>query len=291
MKLATIELSTGEKQVVGVNLSSAKFTFVDLHWADPALPRSLYELLQADPELTRTHEAYEKSLANDVAIDGKLTDPLDRTGKILCIGLNYKDHAIETNSPIPEEPVVFGKFNNTLSGPDADIVLPRVSKKVDYEAELVVVIGRAGKHILAEHALDHVAGYMCGHDVSARDWQKGRPSGQWLLGKTPDTFAPVGPWLVTKEDVPDAQMLSVKLRLNDQLLQDGNTADMIYPVPELIAYISKLMTLYPGDLIFTGTPAGVGIARTPQVFLKAGDVVEVEIAHLGILRNTVVDEA
>jgi 2-keto-4-pentenoate hydratase/2-oxohepta-3-ene-1,7-dioic acid hydratase in catechol pathway len=287
MRLATLQFSSGERRVVGVNLSSAQFTYVDLHWSDPALPRSLHELLKVDPELFHVRKAYEKSVSNQVFVEGKLTAPFERTEKIICIGLNYKDHAKETNSPIPEEPVIFGKFGNTIIGPDEAIKLPRLSQKVDYEAELVVVIGKPGKHIPVNKAFEHVAGYMCGHDVSARDWQKGRPGGQWLMGKTPDTFAPIGPWFVSADEIDHPQELAIRFRLNGETMQDGNTSAMIFPIPELIAHTSKLMTLSPGDLIFTGTPAGVGMARTPQVFLKPGDVVEVEIERIGVLRNQV----
>ena len=169
-------------------------------------------------------------------------------------------------------------------------MLPKLSQEVDYEAELVAVIGRGGRHIPRDAALDHVAGYCCGHDVSARDWQLRKPGGQWLLGKSFDSFAPFGPELVTSDEVGDAGNLRIQLRINGRTMQDSTTAQLIFSVAELVAYVSGVCTLAPGDVIFTGTPAGVGVARKPPVFLQAGDTVEVEIERLGLLRNRVVAE-
>jgi len=214
-----------------------------------------------------------------------LLPPVAAPEKIFCIGLNYRDHAIETGAEIPTEPVVFSKFPSTLIGHGDTIRLPKVSSEVDYEAELVVVVGREGKHIAADQAMQHVFGYTCGHDVSARDWQKGRPGGQWLLGKTFDTFAPVGPALATTAEVQDPSNLQVRMRLNGDLVQDSTTAQLIFGIPQLIAHLSQIVTLRPGDLIFTGTPPGVGAARKPPLFLKPGDRCEVEIESLGTLRN------
>ena len=169
------------------------------------------------------------------------------------------------------------------------MILPKVAHEVDYEAELVVVIGKQGKNISKENAFSHVAGYTCGNDVSARDWQKGRPGGQWLLGKTPDTFAPTGPYLVTADEV-DSNNIRIGLRLNGETLQNSSTKELIFKVNEVIAHVSQLITLHPGDLIFTGTPPGVGAARTPPIFLKPGDRMEVEIEDVGVLVNPVVGE-
>ena len=191
---------------------------------------------------------------------------------------------------IPAELVCFSKFSSAVIGPDATIRLPRVSQKVDYEAELVAVIGRRGKNIPESQALAYVAGYMNGNDVSARDWQIGRPGGQWLMGKTPDTFAPTGPLLVTADEISDPHELSIELRLNGETLQRSSTRELIFGIDRLIAHVSQLVTLEPGDLIFTGTPPGVGMARKPPVFLQPGDVVEVEIEGLGVLRNPVSQE-
>lgn len=206
--------------------------------------------------------------------------------KVICIGLNYRDHAIETGAEIPTEPVVFSKFSTTLVGHGESIRLPTVSSEVDYEAELVVVIGREAKHVSADEAMDYVFGYTCGHDVSARDWQKGRPGGQWLLGKTFDTFAPTGPCMVTTNDVPDPSDLRVRMHLNGDVVQDSTTAQLIFDIPTLIEHLTKIVTLLPGDLIFTGTPPGVGAARKPPVFLKPGDECKVEIEGIGTLANS-----
>jgi 2-keto-4-pentenoate hydratase/2-oxohepta-3-ene-1,7-dioic acid hydratase in catechol pathway len=214
--------------------------------------------------------------------------PIDDPRKIICIGLNYRDHALEQGAPIPKEPVVFSKFPTALTGHEQPIRLPTVSHEVDFEAELVAVVGKAGKDLSPEHAAAHVAGYMIGHDVSARDWQKKKDGKQWLLGKSFDTFAPTGPWFVTADEVPDPHALPIRLRLNGQVMQESNTSQLIFSVPYLLHYVSQVFTLEPGDLLFTGTPAGVGFARQPPIFLKRGDVVEVEIEGLGVLRNPVV---
>ncbi len=219
-----------------------------------------------------------------------IAPPTVSAPKIICIGKNYADHAAEMGGEVPELPIVFSKFPTSLAGPYADIVLPEISQQVDYEAELVVVIGKAGKHIPIYQASQHILGYMCGNDVSARDWQKGRPGGQWLVGKSFDTFAPVGPWITTADEVSNPGDLVVQLRLNDRTMQQASTRLLIYPIPELISYLSKFFTLDVGDLIFTGTPAGVGAGRNPPVFLQAGDIVEVEISGLGSLRNRCVAE-
>ncbi len=217
----------------------------------------------------------------------RLLPPVPDPRKIICVGLNYRDHAVESGAPIPDEPVLFCKLPNALIGPEDPIILPPVSEQVDYEAELVVVIGRGGRFIPKDKAPQHVAGYTCGHDVSARDWQLHKPGKQWLCGKSFDTFAPVGPVLVPADEV-DANNLPIRLRLNGQVMQDSNTREFIFKVEELVSYISQVFTLEPGDLIYTGTPPGVGFARKPPVFLKPGDRCEVEIEGIGVLANPVV---
>lgn len=290
MRLGTLQLDDNRQVVCGVDVSGHEMRFVDLHHADADLPETLLAVLALSDGLPRAKAAFESSLGAGMFLEGRLIAPVPNPGKILCIGLNYRDHAIETKAEIPGEPVVFGKFGNTIIGPGESIILPAVSSKVDYEAELVVVIGKTGKNIAQESALDYVAGYMNGHDVSARDWQKGRPGGQWLLGKTPDNFAPTGPYFVSADEIANPHDLRVQFRLNGETMQDGNTAEFIFNINEVIAHVSKIMTLNPGDLIFTGTPAGVGVARSPQIFLKPGDKAEVEIEGLGTLTNPVVAE-
>jgi 2-keto-4-pentenoate hydratase/2-oxohepta-3-ene-1,7-dioic acid hydratase in catechol pathway len=213
--------------------------------------------------------------------------PVTRPPKIICLGLNYRDHAIESKAPIPTEPVVFSKYPTAIIGPNAPIRLPPDSQKVDFEAELVLVIGKGGRNIPEADAMVHVAGYTCGHDVSARDYQLERGGGQWVIGKTFDTFAPLGPVLVTPDELPDPHQLRIQCRVNGRTMQDSNTGQMIFSVPQVIAYLSRVLTLEPGDIVFTGTPPGVGFARKPPIFLKDGDVVEIEVEGIGILRNPV----
>lgn len=252
------------------------------------LPASMRELLAlGDEGLRRAAQVAAAAPAADVA-GWKLLPPVPDPQKVICIGLNYADHAREGGVEPPEEPVLFNKFPTALIAHGDSIVLPRESQEVDYEAELVVVIGRGGRHIARQRAYEHIAGYCPGHDVSARDWQLRKPGKQWLLGKTFDTFAPSGPALVTGDEVPRPGKLRVQFRLNGQTMQDSNTEQFIFPIDELVAYVSQVCTLLPGDLIYTGTPPGVGFARKPPVFLKPGDVAEVEIEQLGVLKNPVV---
>jgi 2-keto-4-pentenoate hydratase/2-oxohepta-3-ene-1,7-dioic acid hydratase in catechol pathway len=219
----------------------------------------------------------------------RLAPPLGRPGKIICIGLNYRDHAEESKMAIPEVPTMFAKFPTAVTGHRHPIILPRNSTKPDYEAELAVVIGRRGRHIPEDRWRDYVFGYTILNDVSARDFQMA--TSQWMIGKTFDTFAPYGPAIVTADEIPDPHSLRISLTLNGQTMQDSNTANMIFQIPRLIAYLSSVFTLEPGDLIATGTPAGVGFARKPPVWLKPGDEVAVTIEGLGELVNPVVAEA
>ncbi len=219
-------------------------------------------------------------------LDGlRLGPPVPDPEKIVCIGLNYHDHAAEVGAKPPAVPMFFAKYANSLAGPTDTIVPPRDTAKVDYEAELAVVIGKPGRYIDAADALQHVAGAMALNDVSARDLQLANPL--WTGGKAIDTFAPCGPALVTLEEIPDLQALSVQTRIGDTLLQNGTTAAMIFPVRELVAFLSRIMTLVPGDIIATGTPAGVAMAHKPPRFLQTGDVVEVSVGGFGTLRNPV----
>lgn len=254
------------------------------------LPETMRSFLAIGPEgIERLRDALgsKRGIAHDprhVRVKAPVPDP----PKVICVGLNYRDHAKESGSEVPDEPVFFNKFPTAVIGPDEPIELPPVSSQVDYEAELVVVIGRGGKRIDRSTAYEHVAGYTCGHDVSARDWQLHKPGKQWLCGKSFDTFAPIGPAIVTADELADPHSLDIRFRLNGQVLQESNTRELIFPVDELVAYISQVATLEPGDLLFTGTPPGVGYARKPQVFLKPGDLCEVEIESIGVLRNPVV---
>lgn len=217
----------------------------------------------------------------------KLRTPVPHPGKIVAVGLNYRDHSMEAGAKqVPTTPILFAKFNTSISGPEDPIVIPDGDKQVDYEAELAVVIGRRGKRIAASDAFDYVAGYMPLNDVSARTWQFADK--QWVRGKSCDTFCPIGPYLTTREDIPDPHALAIFARVNGETLQSSNTSKMIFRVPELIEFISESITLEPGDIIATGTPEGVGVFRKPPIFLKPGDIVEIEIERLGVLRNPVV---
>ena len=265
--------------------------YIDVNAADPEMPRTVRGLLELGQEWQRrAWAALPRGVVRHDPAGAKLLAPVPDPRKIVCIGLNYRDHAAESGVPVPTEPILFSKYPTTLIGHGGQIILPSASHEVDYEAELVVVIGRKGRHISGERALEYVGGYAVGHDVSARDWQLNKPGKQWMAGKTFDTFAPVGPELVTPDEVGDPQNLGIRLRLNGQTMQDSNTNQLIFGVDVLIAYLSQVFTLEPGDLIFTGTPPGVGMARKPPIWLKPGDQVEVEIDRLGTLQNTVIAE-
>lgn len=262
-----------------------------LAWLDLDAPW-LGELARAVEAAARDAGAIETLRRDGVlrpVTDATLGPPVPRPGKIVCVGLNYRDHAAEARLPVPDSPVIFAKFPSSVIGPDAPIVLPRASDRVDYEAELAVVIGRRAKHVPRERALDMVVGFMNANDVSARDLQK--LDGQWVRAKSCDTFAPMGPWLVTRDEAGDPGALAIRLRLNGVTMQDSSTREFVFDVATLVAFLSETMTLEPGDVVLTGTPPGVGFARRPPVYLQPGDVVEVEIEGLGVLRNEVRAEA
>ncbi len=218
--------------------------------------------------------------------EASLHPPIARPGKIVAIGLNYVDHAEETGQPIPEVPVVFGKYPNTIVGPGAPILIPPIAEQIDYEAELAVIIGRRARNVPESEALEYVFGYTNSNDVSARDLQFSE-GGQWTRSKSIDTFCPLGPFIATADEIEDVQDLSIRCILNGEIMQDGTTSKMIFPVAELVSFLSQGMTLVPGDVILTGTPPGVGAAHDPQVWLKAGDEVTIEIQGLGSLTNPV----
>jgi len=218
----------------------------------------------------------------------RLEAPVPRPGKVLAIGLNYRDHAEETNAEIPKRPVVFAKMPTCITGTSMPVHLPKVSSALDWEGELCFVIGKRGRHIPEADAMSHVAGFCNGNDISVRDWQFHAPT--WMMGKGFDTHGPLGPWLVTADDAGNIENLDVKTWVNDELVQNSNTKHLIFAIGPIIEYLSAAFTLEPGDVVFTGTPAGVGIARKPPRFMKAGDVVRVEIGNLGVLENTVIDE-
>jgi acylpyruvate hydrolase len=264
---------------------------VDLNLADPDLPTGMRDFLEAgEPAAARAAAALREpppaAILERDAVALKAAVPNPR--KIVCIGLNYRDHAAETRQALPEVPTVFAKYPNVLIGAGEAIVIPPGTEQVDYEAELAFVIGRRGRYVPEADAMEHVAGYACFNDVTARDVQRRTP--QWTLGKSFDTFGPLGPALVTADEVPDPQALAIRLTVDGETLQDSSTSGMIFPVPRLVAYLSEVMTLEPGDVVVTGTPAGVGFVRMPPRFLRAGETVRVEIERVGVLENPVVAE-
>jgi 2-keto-4-pentenoate hydratase/2-oxohepta-3-ene-1,7-dioic acid hydratase in catechol pathway len=244
----------------------------------------IYDL--ATDFVTPAREAVESGALPTVELaDVHVQAPVPRPGKIICIGLNYLDHVQESGAEVPKSPLMFSKFSSCAIGSEQPIVLPPDSEQVDFEAELAVVIGRRAKNVTAGDAMEHVFGYTNFNDVSARDMQFA--DGQWQRGKSCDTFAPFGEYVATKDEIPDPHNLSIRFRLNGDTMQDSNTNQLIFKIPELIEHISRSVTLEPGDIIATGTPPGVGFARKPPVFLKDGDVCEVEIEGLGTLINPV----
>jgi 2-keto-4-pentenoate hydratase/2-oxohepta-3-ene-1,7-dioic acid hydratase in catechol pathway len=242
-----------------------------------------------------TSEGLARLRALDVAklptVDGspRLGAPIGRVPKFFGIGLNYRDHAAETGMPIPEAPIVFAKAASCVSGPDDPILMPKDWARMDFEVELAIVIGNKAKNVTATDALSFVAGYTICDDVSERSLQKGGP-GEWIKAKSYDSFGPLGPWLVTTDEITDPQSLDLTLDLNGERMQTGNSSTMIFPVAELVSYISRFMTLEPGDVITTGTPPGVGMARNPRVFLKPGDEIVLAVAGLGEQRHRLVPE-
>ena len=242
-------------------------------------------VLEADA-LGAVSRAVESGAGTRTPLDGaRLASPIPRPPKIVCVGLNYLDHATEQNVPLPEHPLLFSKATSSVVGPYDDVVLPAESEQVDYEVELAVVIGKTATAVSEADAYDYVAGYTVANDVSARDIQFRQQ--QWHQGKSYDTFCPMGPWLVTKDEIPDPNALAVKLTLNGTVLQDSNTDNLIFNVPTLVSRISSAMTLVPGDVISTGTPAGVGVFRDPKILLEAGDYMETWVEGIGTLKNHV----
>ncbi len=237
-------------------------------------------------------DAEERKLLGDGIIHKlagvRIRAPILNPEKIICIGLNYRDHCAEQNIPLPNNPILFSKFSTAIIGPEDKIRRPKLTNQLDFEGELAFMIGKRGRGISSAEAMDYVAGYTIFNDVSARDIQFA--DRQWLRGKTFDTFAPMGPFLVTKDEVEDPHRLDIKVRVNGRIMQDSNTRNMIFDIPYLINFVSQVLTLSPGDVIATGTPAGVGVFRKPPLFLQDGDEVVVEIEKLGSLRNTVTDE-
>jgi acylpyruvate hydrolase len=307
MRLVTFQFA-GHERLGALQSGPSGEMVVDLQRSEPRLPANMLDFLRAGAEaralaeavlsaapaadaatFTTAASAHVTSAAARLPLSQvTLSAPVPVPGKILCIGRNYADHAAEGNAPVPTSPVVFAKYSNVVIGPGEAIVLPRISQQVDYEGELAVVIGRRTRHVTEAEALQYVAGYTVFNDVSARDLQF--LTSQWTLGKSPDTFGPMGPALVTADEIPDPQTLSVQTSIGGEMLQNGNTRDMIFPIAYLVSYLSHILTLEPGDVIATGTPSGVGHYRKPPRFLTPGEVVRIEVERVGVLDNPVTAE-
>ncbi|XP_074525455.1 fumarylacetoacetate hydrolase domain-containing protein 2A [Halichoeres trimaculatus] len=273
---------------VGVELGEG-LGVVDLKAFDPSMPGTMRELLElGDEGLRQAQSAVSSGQCVVERSDIQLLSPVLAPEKVVCVGMNYRDHCLEQNAPIPKEPIIFSKFPSAITGPYDNILLPSESQEVDWEVELAFVIGRRGKHIKEEDALSYVAGFTVANDVSARDWQMTRNGKQWLLGKTFDSFCPLGPALVTTDAVKDPHNLGIRCLVNGDTVQSSNTDQMIFKTEELVAWVSKFVTLTPGDVFLTGTPPGVGVFRNPPVFLKTGDIVECQIDQIGSIINKVV---
>lgn len=284
-----LSVATPDGSRLAAKTSSGIIVLANAGGSKANLPSTLEEALSTPGAMDRIHTFISDQgpqLASHASPETKVKlDLLFRPRNVICIGLNYRDHAAEGGAPIPEKPVVFAKLNGCVIAPNAPIVLPPDTQQVDYEAELAVVIGRSCRGVSASDALDYVAGYTCLNDVSARDFQFG--DNQWVRAKSQDTFGPMGPYLVTSDEIPDPQRLAIRCSINGQVLQDSNTDKMIFGVRELIAFISRGITLQTGDVISTGTPHGVGFARKPPIYLKDGDEVVVEVEGIGKLINPV----
>lgn len=262
---------------------------VDLNTFDPTLPKTMLQFLeQGETTLSVARRALATQLPVLPRSQVTFLAPVTRPDKVVCVGMNYADHCKEQNVRVPKEPIIFSKFSSSIVGPYDEIILPPESEEVDWEVELAVIIGKKGKHIKATDAMAHVAGFTVAHDVSARDWQMRRNGKQWLLGKTFDTFCPLGPALVTRDSITDPHNLKICCRVNGEVVQSSRTNQMVFKTEELIAWVSQFVTLYPGDIILTGTPPGVGVFRKPPVFLKKGDEVQCEIEEIGAIVNKVV---
>lgn len=298
MRLVTYTTNGSSALGIEVNGRIANLAAAAQAAGQGSLPNDMRSFLEGGDAALQSALATAKFLAGDGATNDtnvypakdaiKITAPILNPRKIICIGLNYMDHVIEQNIKAPELPVMFAKFDNAIIGTGDAIIHPKETKQLDYEAELGFVVGKTAKNVKAENALDYVAGYTNINDVSARDLQFS--ASQWTAGKACDTFCPMGPYLVTKDEISDPHNLSIRTTVNDQVLQDSNSRHLIFKIPQLIEYITAIITLEPGDVVSTGTPDGVGVFRNPQVFLKAGDTCRIEIEKLGQLVNPVKDE-
>jgi 2-keto-4-pentenoate hydratase/2-oxohepta-3-ene-1,7-dioic acid hydratase in catechol pathway len=299
MKLITFSLNETIqigvlRETVTINLNSLSAIYVNTNNEESTFPTDMLQLVK----LGKTGLDYIETMLNwldenesykaEVEVDTnsiKLLAPISNPGKVVCVGNNYMDHCIEQNVVPPKQPMIFSKWASCIIGPNEDVILPEDSEQVDYEAELAVVIGKEGKNIPENQALDYIYGYTVMNDVSARDIQF--EDVQWVRGKSYDTFAPIGPAIVTADEIEDPHNLDIRLTVNGETLQDSNTKHLIHKIPYIISYLSKGFTFQPGDVIATGTPHGVGVFRNPPIFLKKGDVCTIEIEKVGTLKNPI----
>jgi acylpyruvate hydrolase len=286
MKLVTFTRS-GTTHIGKLVGADGQQSVVDLNEARPDLPASMLAFLEGGTAMFSAAQQVPEDKSYPLAAV-KLLAPVPRPGKIICIGLNYSDHAAETGQAIPQYPVVFAKYSNTVIADGEAIILPKVSSQVDYEAELGFVIGKRARHVVESEAMQYIAGYVVVNDVSARDYQN--RTSQWTMGKTFDTFAPMGPALVSSDEISDPHDLNIRLTVGNEVLQNSNTCNLIFNIPQLVASLSEVMTLEPGDVVSTGTPPGVGAARKPQRWLRPGEVVTITIEKVGTLSNPTVAE-
>ncbi|MDO4583582.1 MAG: fumarylacetoacetate hydrolase family protein [Planctomycetia bacterium] len=283
MKLQTYQASSEARVAIQTPQG-----LIDIQKAQPQLPSDIQTLLGMEGWLEKVQELRKQPGLPVIPVETVTLLPvIPHPEKIICVGLNYADHAAETGDQIPEIPVIFNKFPTAVAGQDAVVPIPRGVRKMDYEAELVVVMGKGGRNINRQEAWKHIAGFCCGNDLSARDWQFLPPARQWFIGKTFDGFAPIGPSLTTVDEIPQPAHLDISMKVNGECLQNSNTSQFIFDIPFLIEWISQVATLCPGDLIFTGTPPGVGMGKNPPRYLKEGDICEVEIEKIGILRTKI----
>jgi len=285
-----VQFTDGSHSRVGIEVKKDG-DIIDLHAVNSSIASNMKKFLEGGATslsiAQRALESGEHMLPREnVTILSPVTEP----EKVICVGMNYVDHCEEVNAPIPTKPLIFSKFASAITHPGSPIYLPSFTKKLDWEVELAIIIGKKGKNIEEHNAMDHVAGFTVAHDVSARDWQLEENGGQWLLGKTSDSFLPLGPALVTKDEIEDPHDLGIRCRVNGATKQDSNTKNLVFKTEKLISFISQFFTLVPGDIISTGTPPGVGCFQKPPVFLKVGDVVECEIDGIGTIQNTIVEE-
>ena len=289
MKIFSLR-DASNKDTVGALLPSDSSRYIDLCATESSIPVSLLELIEIDPYFALVAKAMQSSNpATGQMADITFRTLIERPGKIVCMGLNYADHAKEGGNARPEYPSFFMRGPNSLTAHEAPIIRPTVSDKLDYEAELAFIVGKKARNLTKENALNCVAGYSIFNDASLRDYQ--RKTNQWTIGKNFDQTGAFGPWLVTPDELPTgAHGLQIQSRLNGNLMQNANTKDFLWGVAETIQLITECMTLEPGDVVITGTPAGVGYARTPPVFMKPGDVCEIEIEGIGVLQNPIKDQ-